>query len=109
MIRSLSYGVLAVSLHIAPLSAQQATTWGDELTQSAAPDSLFATPTIEVPARWPAPPLTRPPANVRAVYVNAWAFGGRRFFDLVKLADRTEVNAFVIDVKDDTGYLHYRS
>ena len=41
--------------------------------------------------------------------MNAWAFGGKRFYDLVKLADQTEVNAFVIDVKDDTGYLTYRS
>ncbi len=46
---------------------------------------------------------------MRAIYVNAWAFGGRRFYDLVQLADRTEINAFVIDVKDDTGYLTYRS
>ena len=46
---------------------------------------------------------------MRAIYVNAWAFGGRRFYDLVKLADRTEINAFVVDVKDDTGYLTYRS
>lgn len=59
--------------------------------------------------RWPAPPLRRPPTEVRAIYVNAWAFGGRRFDDLVALADRTEINAFVIDVKDDTGYLTYRS
>ena len=46
---------------------------------------------------------------MRAVYVNAWAFGGSRFRDLVALADRTEINALVIDVKDDTGYLTYRS
>ena len=59
--------------------------------------------------RWPAPPLLDPPAQVRAIYVNAWAFGGQRFYDLVRLADRTEINAFVIDVKDDTGYLTYRS
>ncbi|HEY8257569.1 MAG TPA: putative glycoside hydrolase [Gemmatimonadales bacterium] len=59
--------------------------------------------------RWPAPPLSRPPAEVKAIYVNAWAFGGKKFYDLVRLADRTEVNAFVIDVKDDTGYLTYRS
>jgi hypothetical protein len=41
--------------------------------------------------------------------VNAWAFGGSRFWDLVKLADTTEINSFVIDVKDDTGYLTYHS
>ena len=46
---------------------------------------------------------------MRAIYVNAWAFGGKRFHELVRLADRTEVNAFVVDVKDDTGYLTYRS
>jgi hypothetical protein len=46
---------------------------------------------------------------MRALYVNAWAFGGKRFHELVRLADRTEINAFVVDVKDDTGYLTYRS
>lgn len=61
------------------------------------------------PVGWPAPPLVTPPQSIRAVYLNAWVFGGRRFYDLVRLADTTEINAFVIDVKDDTGYLTYRS
>ena len=101
---------VAVVLHAASLSAQQTSRWGDELPPAPPPpDSLFAIPKVELPVLWPAPPLTRPPSPVRAIYVNAWAFGGRRFFDLVKLADRTEINAFVIDVKDDTGYLTYRS
>ncbi|MGH7525772.1 MAG: putative glycoside hydrolase [Gemmatimonadales bacterium] len=109
MPRPLACGILAVFLHIASLSAQQAG-WGDELPPAPAPpDSLFAIPAIEFPLRWPAPPLNRPPDAVRAIYVNAWAFGGKRFPDLVKLADRTEINAFVVDVKDDTGYLTYRS
>ena len=110
MIRSFALGVLAVTLHIASLSAQQAGSWGDELPPAPSlPDSIFAIPQVEVPVRWPAPPLNRPPAEVKAIYVNAWAFGGKKFYDLVRLADRTEVNAFVIDVKDDTGYLTYRS
>ncbi len=110
MIRSFALGVLAITLHIASASAQQAGSWGDELPPAPSlPDSIFAIPQIEVPVRWPAPPLARPPAEVKAIYVNAWAFGGRRFYDLVRLADHTEVNAFVIDVKDDTGYLTYRS
>src|SRR6185503_13594373 len=46
---------------------------------------------------------------VRAIYVNAWAFGTRKFYQLVSLAETTEINAMVIDVKDDTGYLTYRS
>jgi hypothetical protein len=57
----------------------------------------------------PPPPLGEPPAVVRALYANAWVFGSSRFYDLVRLADTTEVNALVIDVKDDTGFLTYRS
>ncbi len=57
----------------------------------------------------PPPPPGEAPVAVRAIYLNAWAFGGSRFYDLVRLADTTEINAFVIDVKDDTGYLTYRS
>ncbi len=66
------------------------------------PNSLDALPL-------PAPPLGEPPAVVHGLYANAWVFGSARFYDLVRLADSTEVNAFVIDVKDDTGYLTYRS
>jgi hypothetical protein len=110
MRRAFALGGLAVFLHIASLSAQQAPSWGDELPPAPPlPDSIVAIPTVELPVHWPAPPLTQPPSPVRAIYVNAWAFGGRRFNDLVKLADRTEINAFVVDVKDDTGYLTYRS
>jgi len=113
MSRLLARGILAASLQLAPLSlAAQAPErgWGDELPPPPpAPDSLFAIPTVDLPVFWPAPPLHHPPSTVRAIYLNAWAFGGRRFYDLVRLADRTEINAFVVDVKDDTGYLTYRS
>src|SRR6059058_1149606 len=40
---------------------------------------------------------------------NAQAFGSSKLWQLVRLADETEVNAFVIDVKDDTGCLLYPS
>lgn len=46
---------------------------------------------------------------VKALYVNAWAFGGSKLWQLVSLADSTEINAFVVDVKDDTGCLLYPS
>jgi hypothetical protein len=46
---------------------------------------------------------------VKALYVNAWAFGSPKLAHLVRLADSTEINAFVIDVKDDTGCLLYPS
>src|SRR5262245_44523590 len=46
---------------------------------------------------------------IKALYVNAWAFGGSKLASLVRLADSTEINAFVVDVKDDTGCLLYPS
>src|SRR6266508_4424664 len=48
-------------------------------------------------------------ANIKGLYVNAWAFGSPKLWQLVRLADETEVNAFVIDVKDDTGCMLYPS
>ena len=89
------------------VGSAQTTGWGDELPQ---PDRLIpVAPRQLEPKDWPAPPLVSPPDRVHAIYLNAWVFGSSRFFDLVKLADTTEVNAFVIDVKDDTGYLTYAS
>jgi hypothetical protein len=41
--------------------------------------------------------------------MNAWVFGSERFYDLLALADTTEINAFVIDVKDVRGFITYRS
>jgi len=58
----------------------------------------------------PAEPRLLPgPLAVKALYVNAWAFASPRLWQLVHLADETEVNAFVVDVKDDTGCLLYPS
>jgi hypothetical protein len=48
-------------------------------------------------------------ANIKGLYVNGWAFGSPKLWQLVRLADETEINAFVIDVKDDTGCLLYHS
>jgi hypothetical protein len=99
---------LAAALQVPALAAQSPAGWGDELRPSLPP--VNSLPGASGPSQgWPAPPLVEPPKPLRAVYVNAWAFGGRRFDELVKLADTTEVNAFVIDVKDDTGYLTYQS
>ena len=103
-------GLFLILMQVAPLAAQQSGGWGDELPPAPPPpDSLFAIPAVEVPVRWPAPPLNQPPKIVRALYVNAWAFGGRRFYDLLRLVEGTEINALVVDVKDDTGHLTYRS
>lgn len=62
----------------------------------------------------PVVPADRPeferPEHVRGIYLNAWASGSRnRVGSLLELAARTEINAFVIDLKDATGYLSHRS
>src|SRR5712692_3364529 len=57
----------------------------------------------------PRPLLTPPAASIKALYVNAWAFGSSKLWQLVRLADETEINAFVVDVKDDTGCMLYPS
>jgi hypothetical protein len=46
---------------------------------------------------------------VRGLYVNRWAVLGQRMWELIDVAKRTEVNALVIDVKDDRGFVLYRS
>src|SRR5437773_10069275 len=47
--------------------------------------------------------------SIKGLYVNAWSFGSPKLWQLVRLADETEINAFVVDVKDDTGCLLYAS
>jgi len=49
------------------------------------------------------------PRVVRGLYVNRWAALGQRMWELIDVAKRTEVNALVIDVKDDRGFTLYRS
>lgn len=52
-----------------------------------------------------------PPIKVRGVYVslNAAANGGGLLDYLINLAKTTDINTFVIDVKDDSGYLLFPS
>lgn len=47
------------------------------------------------------------PDAVRGIFVTAHSAGGERFNKLVDLVDSTDLNAMVIDVKEDLGYLTY--
>ncbi|HEX6573425.1 MAG TPA: putative glycoside hydrolase [Gemmatimonadaceae bacterium] len=49
------------------------------------------------------------PDTVRGLYVNRWVALGRKIWQLIDLAKTTEVNALVIDVKDDRGFVLYNS
>lgn len=63
-------------------------------------------------ARWEARfgnRVTRPD-SVRGLYVNGWAAGSRsRMAELIRIADETEINAFVIDIKESDTYLTHDS
>src|SRR6266436_8301522 len=76
----------------------------------ASPDSMRLRG-VELRYVLPEPLFDNTPAAepIKAVYVNAWAFGSNKLEHLVRLADSTEINAFVVDVKDDTGCLLYPS
>ncbi|MFN8580292.1 MAG: putative glycoside hydrolase [Gemmatimonadaceae bacterium] len=78
-------------------------------TGKAQPDhrsAVAATAVADTPA-WRARRVPRPD-SLRALYVNAWAAGSRsRMRDLIRIADATEINAFVIDVKESDTYLAY--
>ena len=48
------------------------------------------------------------PDHVRGLYVNAWSAGSRRRITaLTELARRTQINTFVVDIKDATGYVSH--
>jgi hypothetical protein len=49
------------------------------------------------------------PRVVRGLYVNRWAALGQKMGQLIEVAKTTEVNALVIDVKDDRGFVLYKS
>jgi hypothetical protein len=82
----------------------------------ASPDSAHLDDNIaaaRIVAPVPSPP--RPveyvsrPDTLRGLYVNRWAAIGNKVWQLIGVANRTEINALVIDVKDDRGLVLYRS
>ncbi|RTE09014.1 putative glycoside hydrolase [Paenibacillus whitsoniae] len=46
---------------------------------------------------------------VKGIYVSAWSAVGSKFEQLIDLVDRTDLNAMVIDVKNDSGQITYPS
>jgi hypothetical protein len=95
----------------------------------AAADSPRAVPPTDTSAPLPTPPPAAPPSpaglevrltaprivpvakpeHVRGLYLNAWAAGSpTKLQKLIDIARRTEINSFVIDVKEG-GEVSYRS
>jgi len=51
-----------------------------------------------------------PKFNVRGIYVTGWVAGiPERMNELIDLVDNSVLNSMVIDIKDDQGYLSYKS
>lgn len=72
-------------------------------------DSAGVVAASDVRALTPAQISARAPSPIRGIYLNAYAAGSTaRLGSLLALADTTEINAFVIDVKDERG-IRYRS
>ena len=80
------------------------------VASSAAGDTTSGDTTSGVPAAAPvAPGKIADAPIVRALYVNRWAAQGtRKMRHLIDIADSTEINALVIDMKDEFG-LNYKS
>ena len=56
------------------------------------------------------PQVYNPPVDVKGIYLTGWKAGQEKEFEkLLELADKTEINAMVIDVKDNTGRMTYQS
>lgn len=49
-----------------------------------------------------------PDFRVHGIYVTATVTGTERMKELIRLADETDINAFVIDIKDDRGNVTYQ-
>ena len=82
--------------------------------QKATARSAAASSTVSSTARTqkPAPPTVAhvpTPDTLRGLYVNRWAALGSKLKTLIDLAKKTEINALVIDVKDDRGFVLYPS
>ena len=102
--------IATIALFAASLACQQ---YGDADAQTGAPTPSHIKSTASATVQ--SQPVNQPIAHVptpdtlRGLYVNRWAALGSKLKNLIQVAKKTEVNALVIDVKDDRGFVLYRS
>ncbi|MBP1933761.1 putative glycoside hydrolase [Ammoniphilus resinae] len=84
---------------------------GTEPKSSVPPKTEKVVPIVSTPAEsiLPERPHFDYPEAVRGIYVTAHSAGGERFARLVELIDSTDLNAMVIDIKDDYGHLTFQA
>jgi len=93
-------------LGIALFASLGCTAAAERTSQNSGTDHKAAgTVAVDSGAYAPSPSAQTPPSDaVRALYVNRWASQSRkRMAKLVATADSTEINALVIDMKDEFG------
>jgi len=76
--------------------------------QHGVPGAPGTGPAAEPSDAFPGDPQPDAPA-VKGIYVTAYSAGGERMSGLLDLLDKTELNAMVIDVKDDLGNITYKT
>ncbi|MCL6604337.1 MAG: GTP-binding protein [Paenibacillus sp.] len=101
-----------------PIVAQQSSNPNSASpTKAAAGGNTSATPS---PSATAAPGAANPSSGVlpdpqpdapkvKGIYVTAYSAGGARMETLINLLEQTELNSMVIDIKDDAGYITYKT
>ena len=83
-----------------------------QTSTAGAPTMEPSTASTAIKAKDPSPPSVvhvPTPDTLRGLYVNRWAALGSKLRTLIDVAKKTEINALVIDVKDDRGFVLYPS
>lgn len=86
-----------------PIIAQQ-----NNVTNEATP-VISATPEVKDPESLLHTDPQPDAPKVKGIYVTAYSAGGERMEKLLSLLDQTELNSMVIDIKDDAGYITYKT
>ena len=68
---------------------------------------LNTEPVVEEQPKFVSPYNFEYPDAVRGIYVTSHVAGGSRFNDVLELVNTTDLNAMVIDIKDDHGYITF--
>ncbi|AIQ63533.1 GTP-binding protein [Paenibacillus stellifer] len=109
VLKSATNTAVAVSQTVTPEASASAA--GTAIAAGSATSAPSASPAASPDAGSAAPlPDPQPDApKVKGIYVTAYSAGGSRMDTLMDLIDKTELNAMVIDIKDDAGYITYKT
>lgn len=108
--------ILTVLVVLAVLAILAAVVWFFLFRPEAEADQTPSDPvpsepvqTAAVPSQPVGPTLPSAPEAVRGIYISGPMAGSAYMDELIALVDETELNAVVIDIKDDEGRITYQS